>query len=69
MNRDAFMNSLKELLADVPEAEREEALSYYEEYFEDAGAENEESVIASLGSPQKVAATIKAGISDSAVEE
>ena len=35
MNRDAFMNSLKELLADVPEAEREEALSYYEEYFED----------------------------------
>lgn len=68
MNRDMFMARLKELLADVSEAERDEALCYYEEYFEDAGAENEESVIASLGSPEKVAATIKAGLADNAGE-
>ena len=34
----------------------------YEEYFNDAGEENEESVIASLGSPENVAATIKRGL-------
>jgi len=69
MNRDMYMARLRELLADVSEAERDEALSYYEEYFEDAGVENEESVIASLGSPEKVAATIKAGLSDESAED
>lgn len=69
MNRDMFMTRLRELLADLSDAERDEALSYYEEYFEDAGAENEESVIASLGTPEKVAATIKAGLTEGAEEE
>lgn len=69
MSRKAFMARLDELLADITQAEKEEALSYYEEYFEDAGEENEESVIQSLGSPEKVAATIKAGLSENAQEE
>jgi uncharacterized membrane protein len=63
------MARLDELLADITEAEKDEALSYYEEYFEDAGPENEEEVISSLGSPEKVAATIKAGLSENAQEE
>jgi len=69
MNKATFMARLNELLADITEAEKEEALSYYEEYFADAGEENEESVIQSLGSPEKVAATIKAGLSENAQEE
>lgn len=69
MNRDMYMSRLRELLSDLSEAERNEALSYYEEYFEDAGVQNEESVIASLGTPEKVAATIKAGLLDEAQEE
>ena len=69
MSRKAFMARLDELLADITEAEKEEALSYYEEYFEDASPENEEEVISSLGSPEKVAATIKAGLGESAVED
>ncbi len=69
MSRKAFMARLDELLADITEAEKEEALSYYEEYFEDAGPEKEEEVISSLGSPEKVAATIKAGLSENAQEE
>lgn len=64
MNRSEFMTRLRELLTDINEAEREEALSYYEEYFDDAGEENEASVISSLGTPEKVAATIKAGLND-----
>ena len=60
MNKDGFMSQLKGLLADIPEAEREEALQYYDDYFEDAGAENEQSVINSLGSPKNIAENIKA---------
>lgn len=64
MNRAEFMRSLAELLADVPLSEREEALQYYNDYFDDAGEENEQSVIASLGTPQQLAGTIKAGLAD-----
>ena len=63
MNRLDFMKELERLLADISESEREEALQYYNDYLNDAGVENEEEVIASLGSPQKVAETIKAGLS------
>ena len=69
MNRAEFMARLKDLLSDITEAEREEALNYYEDYFDDAGVENEASVIASLGSPEKVAATIKHGLNDNTGEE
>lgn len=62
MSRVEFMNQLKNLLWDIPECEREEALNYYEDYFDDAGVENEAQVIAALGSPEKVAATIKEGL-------
>lgn len=64
MSRAEFMEKLKKLLADIPEAEREEALTYYEDYFDDAGEEKEEEVIASLGSPEKVASTIREGLKD-----
>lgn len=69
MNRAEFIDRLRELLSDITEAEREEALNYYEDYFDDAGVENEASVIASLGSPEKVAATIKHGLNDATTEE
>lgn len=59
MNKEGFMSCLEGLLADIPEAERKEALQYYNDYFEDAGWENEESVIRSLGSPAKIAENIK----------
>ena len=64
MNRAEFMRRLAELLSDVPPMEREEAIQYYNDYFDDAGAENESGVIASLGTPEDLARTIKAGLSD-----
>lgn len=64
MSRVEFMRRLAELLADVSPAEREEAIQYYNDYFDDAGVENEQSVIASLGSPEQLAKTIKAGLFD-----
>lgn len=59
MNRFEFMRELEVLLQDVPPAERDEALQYYNSYFDDAGASNEAQVIQALGNPAKVAASIK----------
>ena len=61
MNRQEFLTGLSQLLADIPEAERQEALDYYNSYFDDAGPENEAMVIQELGgTPDKAAASIKA---------
>lgn len=62
MNRQEFMERLRDLLGDLPEEEREEALQYYEDYFEDAGSGLEETVIRELGSPEKVALMIRESI-------
>ena len=59
MNREEYLERLSWLLSDIPDEEREEAISYYRDYFEDAGAEQEAAVIADLDSPEKTAAVIK----------
>lgn len=64
MNRTEFMERLERLLWDIPEQERREALQYYNDYFDDAGPENEAQVIRELGSPARVAETIRQGMSE-----
>ena len=59
MNRTEFMSQLEQLLRNITPAEREEALQYYNDYFDDAGAENEQEVIEALGNPARVAENIK----------
>lgn len=61
MNRKEYMERLDQLLLVLPEEEREEALQYYHDYFDDAGVEDEEKVIRELGTPEEVAAKIRAG--------
>ncbi len=68
MNRREFMERLEKLLWNISDSEREEALQYYNNYFDDAGEENEAAVIKELVSPEQVAQKIKAGFSDSASE-
>lgn len=68
MSRTEFMERLEKLLWSISDSEREEALQYYNDYFDDAGPENEESVIRELVSPEQVAQKIKAGLSDTAAE-
>ena len=60
MNRVEFMKTLSRLLQDIPEEDRIDALKYYNDYFDDAGSENEQNVIEELESPEKVAMKIKA---------
>lgn len=62
MSREEFMKELENLLSDVSEEEKREALEYYRGYFEDAGKENEERILRELESPEKVAQTIKADL-------
>ena len=59
MNRIDFMKQLESLLQNVSQTEREEALQYYNDYFDDAGPENEKEVIEALGNPARVAENIK----------
>ena len=39
MNRTEFMERLERLLWNISDSEREEALQYYNDYFDDAGEE------------------------------
>ena len=59
MNRTEFMNQLEILLQNISAGEKEEALQYYNDYFDDAGVENEQSVIEALGNPARVAENIR----------
>ena len=62
MNREEFLKELEFLLSDIHEDERQEALSFYHDYFDEAGKENEQKIINELGSPQRVAVIIKDSI-------
>ena len=62
MTRNEYLTRLAELLQDIPAEERVAAMEYYNDYFDDAGGENEQQVIRELGSPEQVAAEVKAGL-------
>ncbi len=59
MTRIEFIQELERLLFDIPAEERREAIEFYENYFEEAGNEEEEKVITELGSPADIAEIIK----------
>lgn len=58
MSKQEFLYRLETLLMDLPKNERDDALDYYEQYFEAAGPEREAEVIRELGSPEKVSEMI-----------
>ncbi len=60
MNHMEFLTELERLLSGMPEEERQAAVQYYADYLADAGVENEAEALRELGSPEKVAETIKA---------
>lgn len=60
MNREEYLRQFKKNLVHISDSEKEEALRYYTEYFDEAGAENEQKVIEELGSPVILARKISA---------
>lgn len=59
MNKEEFLSQLEAHLSGMPENEKQEALQYYRDYFEDAGKEKENDILASLGNPAEVAKNIR----------
>lgn len=68
MKKNEFMNELENMLGNIQDSEREEALQYYNDYFDEAGPENEEQVVRELGTPAKVAAIIKTSLQENVNE-
>ena len=62
MKKEEFMRELEYLLQDIPDEEKEDAVAYYRDYLEEAGPENEEAVIQDFGSPERIAAIIRADL-------
>lgn len=62
MGREKFLSELEYLLSDLPEEERQEALQYYRDYFDDAGPERESEILSELGSPERTAAELKGSL-------
>ncbi|WMC94087.1 DUF1700 domain-containing protein [Kineothrix sp. MB12-C1] len=58
MNKADYMQSLKKQLRRLPREDFEKAIEYFEEYFSDAGIENEAQVIEDLGTPEFAAEQI-----------
>lgn len=60
MDKREYLAQLASHLKDLANDEFEDAMHYVEEYFDEAGIDNEQRVIDELGSPAKYAAQIKA---------
>ena len=60
VNRKDFLRRLQMELYKLPRHEIDDAIAYYNEYFEEAGPEAEADVIRELGSPSRIATQIKA---------
>ena len=58
MNKNEFMERLKAKLSELNPEDREDAINYYWEYFEEAGFGEESDVTRNVGSPEDVAAKI-----------
>ena len=62
MNKESFLKELSFLLSDLEEDEKKETLQYYQDYFDEAGPEREQEILAHIGSPEKAASEIKNGL-------
>ena len=58
MSKNEYLAELKSRLMSLPSDERDAAIKYYLEFFEDAGEDKEQEVIAELGSPKALADSI-----------
>ena len=55
MTRKEYMEQLRKYLKRLPKEDYENAIEYFSEYFDEAGAENEQQVMKELGEPKEAA--------------
>lgn len=58
MNKTEFIRQLERKLKRLPKEDREDAIRYYEEYFEEMGADDTTDVSSTLGNPDEIAREI-----------
>lgn len=58
MTKVEYLAKLDRYLRKLPKDDYQEAMDYFREYFDEAGPENEEAVIAELGTPKEAARDI-----------
>ena len=69
MNKVEYMTSLKKKLRHLPQEDLKKALEYFEEYFAEAGAENEIQAIEDLGTPEVAVEQLITNLAISNTEE
>ncbi len=68
MNKETYLQELQKALKILPQYDREEAIEFYREYFDEAGEENEAKVISELGEPKALAKKILIDVVDKKYE-
>lgn len=58
MTRTEYLQQLDKYLHRLPEEDYQEAMDYFTEYFDEAGVDNEDQVMAELGTPKEAAQDI-----------
>ena len=69
MKRSDYLAKLDKYLKKLPKEDYLEAMDYFREYFDEAGPENEEEVIAELGAPKDAAHDIISRLLDEKIVE
>ena len=68
MNKKAFMEELKRRLKHLPKEDREDAITYYEEYLADMEVDESEDVIQKTGNPKDIAREIIANCTEKHID-
>lgn len=69
MNSAQYLDELRRQLRGLPQEEIDRCVGYYEEYFADAGPDQEPEAVERLGAPAQIAAQLKADWAVKSVEE
>ena len=62
MSKEEFISKVEYLLSDISNEEKYDAVNYYRDYIEEAGPDKEEEVLQEFGSPERIAAIIRADL-------
>lgn len=69
MNKHTFLQRLEKALRHIPKEDREDAISYYTEYFEEMGADDTQDISQSLGEPEDIAKEIIVNCTEKRIED
>ena len=69
MTKSEYMKELSYSLRRLPKEDFDQAIDYFEEYFAEAGAENEQHAIEDLGTPEDAAKELIMNLAEKNVEE